>query len=324
MNCLRRQTTALLSVSIVIALGVSARYSSATHRLNVATVPPVAAVDMGHNPRTPATSTYSCGGATGSSHCLASIKFDGHTEGAATTVDVVHLSCPPSSCYDNNAHAESGFVDNEEWLYDFNNNSCVAPTDGSHTCWVEAGYSTYANSSSSATTNYFWADVRPSQGIAFGSNYNLHVLGQVPSGDYGQKVNIMIYNGAAGVCIAPPSPPYGGCLPVRTDEYFALIQSPNYRSLNLSEDNAMVPNAIDVGQELAGAGGASAPTAHFTGTSFGQFGSLGVTFVPEGADGIPLVSYPQADNYGPPPTVGYTTPPSSAPGTGGNLYTNCC
>ncbi len=246
-------------------------------------------------------------------------------QGSRTTIDIVHLSCPPSSCYDTSNSREGGFIDNEMWLFDNNNNSCVDPNGHPGVCWVEGGYLTVTNSPNATTENYFWADLRPSftiGGLTFGSNFNLHILSQVPQGDYGHQVDILIYSGTTHVCIPPASPPYGGCIPPITDEYFVSFSSPNFRSVSLSTHNAMHPNRFDVGQELAGAGGASAPTAHFTNNSFATFtsGLAGVRYTPEGADGIPFLSVSGA----PPPTVGYTTKPSQAPGTGGNIYSNCC
>ena len=114
---------------------------------------------------------------------------------------------------------------------------------GSTQYWVEAGYATYS-SAFSHTVQYFWADQRPSGG------YNEHPLSSVASGDYG-------------------FPTYFNILYVGSNQYRVSIQgytsgSHQYYSTN----NTMQPTLIQMGQELAGSGSASAPYAAF----FGRYG----------------------------------------------------
>jgi len=102
-------------------------------------------------------------------------------------------------------------------------------------CDVEAGY-IYVNGSE----KWFWVDIRPNGGL-----YNVHYSNPLASGDYGNVVDIQINpNGIAGqwsVQIIGHSTSFGGT----------------------SKSNPIAPNAIQIGQELAGFGGANAPKALF-------------------------------------------------------------
>jgi hypothetical protein len=175
---------------------------------------------------------YSCGTGSGSGHCYG-INFWSMSpgiRGAGTDILVVHLNC--SSCW---SISETGFVDNEIWLNDYNNSGCSG-----NVCWVEAGYWTVSGAFST-TVNYFWADNRPGGGL------NVHTLAQVPSADYSDYAEFYIWQN------------FGW-----SNKWEVDIDSPNYYYSNYSTSNSMVADDINIGQELAGTSGASAPTAYFT------------------------------------------------------------
>jgi hypothetical protein len=117
------------------------------------------------------------------------------------------------------------FVDNEVWL---------EASGGLY--WVEVGYSTYSPTS----VKYFWADFRP------GSVYHEHnPSGNIPSNDYGTTGYFQIY-------------------PSGTNAWFVLVDTQNTYWYGYSTSNTMSPSEIQMGQELAGTSGESAPYAAFT------------------------------------------------------------
>lgn len=215
-----------------------------------------------------------------SSHCYGMNSWLGTTAGAVTDISVVPLQCPKASCWSVNT-GETAFITNEAWLTD-------RATGGNW--WVEAGYHTYAQASG-VTVDYFWADMRP---LFY---YALHDLGPVPQGDFGRTAEFVISS-------------VGGCSP-----YTVGIASPNYYMYGQqSTDNAMTPNDIDIGQELSGYGGPSAPRAYFTGSQWEDYNG---NFNYQTLDGSLY--------YNNPPYVGWSSghKPSQST-TGGQLWTNCC
>jgi hypothetical protein len=187
---------------------------------------------------------YACG-TPSVGHCYGiSVWTRSQYFGAYTDISMVHLRCDVFDCL---IHCSSifscsvpgGFIDDEMWLIDRTTPSCSVSPFGS--CWVEAGYWTqYAPFFSE---DYFWADAPPTGGLF------VHVLGGVPDRDYGAPSHFMI---------------------VRDDRtaarpYLAFIYSGSGTFYaGTSTGNTMVANEIDIGQELAGASGAGAPSATFT------------------------------------------------------------
>jgi PKD repeat protein len=103
-------------------------------------------------------------------------------------------------------------------------------------CWVEAGYSTYGSN-----VQYYWADQRPD---AHGGNYNEHPITSVPSGDYGNYTWFDIHRTSG-------------------NSFLATISDSSYYWTGSSTYNSMTPNQVNMGQELAGNGGASAADAYY-------------------------------------------------------------
>lgn len=235
---------------------------------------------------------YSCGTATSGNHCVAGNEWPGAVNGSSTNISIVSLSCYPSSCYNSSTSQESGFVDNEMWLYDFGSSTCAA------ICWVESGYTTETGDFLTGgeiitQTAYFWADLRPQD-----HGTNEHPLNVVPSGDYGRSVEFHI----AKCC--------------GSNTYEPLIFSPTLGTLTeYSTNNAMQANRIEIGQELAGSGGASAATADFTYNTW--ISTRDNTTHYQYLNG-------SVDLEGAPPPAGYWVVYPNKSSTGGDWQTSCC
>lgn len=190
----------------------------------------IAAVLLGgYALRAPTAFAYSCG--VGSS-----LKY--HCYALARTKLPVDPTFGPSQGAETNIVAEpltcgsscGGFVDNEMWV-----------ADASFRDWVETGYI----SNSSGTDHYFWADLRPRD---CSSCLNFHDLGSMPSGDIGQNAHFLIQRWSSGT----------------NGTYYVEISTPNVYTYAWSTSNSMSVDHVDMGQELAGSGGAHAPSARYS------------------------------------------------------------
>jgi len=215
-------------------------------------------------------------------HCIADYDwYGGPINGAETTVDVVHVSCSISSCSQANS-----FVDNELWDYQIHTSQC------SGQCRIEAGYTTgnYDSSIHTADVLYFWEELKPN------STPMVHVYGFVPGQDFGHKATIKIY---AECCNA---------FNVEIDGYSQSWYA-------TSTNNTMAVNDINIGQELAGSSGSTAPTAYFTNNIWiDRSGNSHYQY--QDGNGI-------QQQGGPPPHLVVAVPPRLSP-TGGSMYTYCC
>lgn len=184
------------------------------------------------------------------------------------------------SCVNN---CVDGFIDDEMWLQEFNNPNC---TTGN--CWVEAGYLI-----GSASLEYFWADSRPNGGFFF------HPITSVPGADFGHQTTFIINRTST------------------TTKWMVDIYDGAGNSwINYSTNNSMAPNQILVGQELAGAGGASAPRADFTHNVY--YSGSGSAYQNSVGDGIITI------NGAPPPYAVMAARPAGNANSGGDIYTYCC
>lgn len=132
------------------------------------------------------------------------------------------------------AHISPGdeFVTNEMWIDD-------KQTSGGP-YWVEGGYLTNVNVDNGAEL-WFWADNRP------GGGYNAHyATSPVTSGDYGNPVNVTIVRGSSNP---------------NTHTFTVQVYGTSTGIAGSSTYNSMVPNDINIGEELYGSSGASASTA---------------------------------------------------------------
>jgi hypothetical protein len=200
----------------------------------------------------------------------------GPINGSVTYIKIVQLSCSFTSC------SNGPFIDNEMWLNDLTNPNGACP------CFVEAGYTTIAGSHQTRY-DYFWGDNRPTWGIFF------HDLAQIPAGDYGNYTQFYINRSGSS-------------------SFQVYVASANYNATQYSTSNSMTPGDINIGSELYGTAGASAPTAHFI---------YNIWIDTSGVSHYQSVNGTLKYLNGPPPYRGWTTPPIYS-SSGGDLYTYCC
>ncbi len=122
------------------------------------------------------------------------------------------------------------YVNNTMWVGD-DTTGCT--NDGA--CWIEAGYGTFKDPNNPW---YYWADMRP------GLGYAEHPKEQVPSGDFGNAAQLLIRKSA-------------------TNTYIISITSPYASITGTSTANSMSGDRVQIGEELQGTTGASAPTARY-------------------------------------------------------------
>lgn len=239
-------------------------------------------------------SSYSCY----SNHChgIADWSDNGTyplINGAYTAISMVHIACSAPSCQS----SRGDFIDDEIWVRDATHQASSCPTYKVG-CWVEQGYIATANSSGSGTTvNYFWADYRPGD-----SMLNFHYIAVVPSGDYGYATFFDIYRTASSNCSTSP----------RSGTFAVNIASETQFYNNTSARDCQTPDDINIGQELAGTSGASAPTANFTDNEW--VGTNGVANYQTLNADTPSPNAPVSDSW-------VTLPSHSS--TGGDFTTKC-
>ncbi len=227
------------------------------------------------------TLTYSCGNSgTSSPHCYGTYWFPRITNhGSSTTILMSKLTCNPTYCANG-----KGFIDDEMWLCD--------DTTG-HSCdyWVEGGYWTnYA-----ATGNdYFWADKRPGSGLI------VHDLGGVPADDFGGYTTLDITTDGPDTWQI---------------QFYTYTQGD---PSGYSTGNTMTANRPQIGQELAGTSGASAPNVLFEDNGYETTANHFV-YQTNGSDNYP---YEFFDLTGPEHASWFVPPEDSS--TGGILETSCC
>ena len=178
---------------------------------------------------------YSCGNES-SGHCYGTNDWFGpsgsYLGGGRTDIVVVTDSC--SGC-------SSSLVSTEMWVYD--NTSGETQYCLSGECWIETGF--VANTSicnpNGWTECYFWADNR--------ANGGFHVWAlTLPSDNYGHHTRFKIKNLD------------------NSDWYISVnpLASSDGGFTGYSTSNTMYPQDEQMGQELGGTGGVTAPSTDFT------------------------------------------------------------
>jgi hypothetical protein len=253
-----------------------------------------------------ATPAYSCATPYTASHCYGTARWNRTLlYGSYTDISVVGLRCDFVGCLLNCRSVSDcnpfiwipgGFIDNEMWLIDQTTPVCATNKFGS--CWVEAGYTTVAEGLS-YSEDYFWADQRP------GDGYYLHYLGGVPIRDYAARTHFMILKWPR---------------PAQAYSVFVYSGSGTFYS-GVSTSNSMSADKIDIGQELAGPGGAGANTATFT-QNFALLDPYGTPTRSFFSLAWPTAGMVTSDN---PPYAQWDINPA-APGApeGGQFSTRCC
>lgn len=231
---------------------------------------------------------YSCGDPS-SGHCYGTAAWQEHPEyfGAYTDLRMVNLSCS-SSC--------GGFVDDEIWLVDRSSPSCTANPYGM--CWEETGIIAISGSS----PVYFWADARPQNT----STFNLHLMGGIDPA--GTVDHFMIVK--------------DGRVTPNTFLIFDYNDSLStlYEGVSVTSGTPMQGKQIIIGQELAGSGGASAPSTSFT-RNIWAVQALGPEYVFWYNRELDAGS---VGSQSPPFASWAVNPSSPPPPEGGSFTTSCC
>jgi hypothetical protein len=228
---------------------------------------------------------YSCS----PNHCYGLTYWSQSTEyfGSYTDISMVHLNCDPKTC------APNGFITDEMWLIDRPN--CNNPPY--YACWIETGYIEYM----STNQTFFWADKRPGYPFAF------DLMANVPAGEYGNSDHYMIIKDGR----TSPNP---FLVFMYNDSLSVLFEG-------TSNANSMVSKQIQIGQELIGKGGASAPQATFTRNIF-AVQALGPEYVfwynVQKQKGIIKSNNPPMGHWDIDPATSGSSP------EGGQFSTNCC
>lgn len=238
---------------------------------------------------TTAAGAYSCGNPS-AGHCYGIASWQEQPEyfGAYSDITQSAMTCNPL-CF--------GSVDNEVWLIDDASPECRA--NSFQMCWVEAGYVEFALWNS---PGFFWADVRPTNQ----STFNLHILG--PSDPVGTTDHFMIVKDGR-------TSPQSFLVFLYNDSQSTLYGGAS----TITSGNPMRAVRLEIGQELAGPGGASADLASFM-RNIWAVQPLGSEYVfwyaPQTTPGNV-----QSDN---PPFGQWSVNPGTPPIEGGKFTTRCC
>jgi hypothetical protein len=251
---------------------------------------------LGSCPPGPGT-RYSCGDAS-SGHCRGIVRFNvvdlgnGLNFGSFSTV--MHANALLGGDVDLPGQQQHGAINNEIWVTQRRKpTGCTAPDSKDPSiCWVEVGLSAGAWTLPNNETHVFWADNRPSEGFFF------HDLGSLQDREFGHGMSIMIQQSASD----PGS--YNVVVMTCLDS-----SCPGRWWFGQSTDNAMFPDTVDMGMELAG------ETRALGGDVF--FGTI-----VEVPGGIKLLDVDGQIGVDPPITAVWDSPPSS--GNGGSFRTHCC
>jgi hypothetical protein len=233
----------------------------------------------------PGPTTYSCGGATGG-HCYGVVRVrPAVPKGVSTSLTAVAMN------------GGDGHVSDEMWLVQDNN-----PTCGGGQCWVEVGLRAGIGCGGTvAGAEVFWADNRPNNG------FFCHDLGALQPQEIGQPTFLVI-------AIRPLSPNTFDIEALTCTSAAGPGACPRRIFLSNSGNNSMAANAWNIGLEVSGSSGASAPNTSFDHNLVTDPQSpIGWAFLT--TDGEALVSAPVG--------AGWTTRPSTS-SSGGSWFTSCC
>jgi hypothetical protein len=232
--------------------------------------------------------SYSC-----TNYCYGVVQlFPANLNGVATYFNAVSLN------------GGDGHITDEIWL--------IEPFDGAcanleEMCWIEIGIEGESTNSAcqlgvNATgVHVFWADNRPNQG------YLCHDMGVLQDQEIGQPMFLAI-------AIVPGSP---GTFDVELETCFptwGTATCPGRAFSGISTNNTMMPQQWNIGLELQGTTGASAPQTQFFWNSVTDPSSF-FGWGPLSIDGQPSVQSPVQ--------AGWTTTPSTST-SGGSWFTSCC
>jgi len=243
--------------------------------------------------------TYSCGDPTSAhGHCYGIVSFNVTDFGNglnfglfSTVVNAVALLGGSVAGTKN-----PGELNDEFWVTQKRVPTGCVDRDGTQIpCWVEVGLSAGGCSISPNETHLFWADNRPFEG------FFCHDLGPLEQQEFGHDTSLLIRQNASDTST------YDVIVITCVD---ASAQCSGRGFIGESTVNAMFPDDVDMGMELAGTTGANAPGTNFLGT------------IVTGRNGPKFLDVNGVIRNDMPTTAAWSSLPTS--GNGGSFHTSCC
>jgi len=201
------------------------------------------------------------------------------TPGAQTTID------PPSTYASGN-----GGMFSEEWLVD--NQSYACTSNVGHACWIEAGFRVDPGLCN-ANPIFTWEDIVPYGNQVYQHNF----CGYAWPHDSWTLVTVA----------QQPADATKWDIRFNNDPF-------NVHFSDLSYNNGMNPNRIDIGSELYGTSGAQSGQVSWANSAYG---GANQSFYLQFSDGHAMTGVLTNPPYG-----GWVTRPSQS--AGGYYYTTCC
>lgn len=239
-----------------------------------------------------AITSYSC--PESGTHCYGINEWPGWMHGAITQISVRGIG------------AGNGHLQNEIWVADRNKSHsrvCIPYQGGNNgACWVEAGYEAFGTEFSPPLENterWFWAEEKPGYHYA---QYNSNPLATTPpgDGDYGYNVYVEIF-------LSGTDPDQVGWCPTVANEWCVDIEGNATSMVGWSVNNEMVPDSnngeIDIGMEVVGTSGATAPNAEFIWNQFLHPITNAKEFQDQEGSGY-IAQYPAVAYWPTPPVMG--------------------
>lgn len=231
-------------------------------------------------PLTSCSNNYNCS----NPHCYGVVSWDNQSPPVVLLEATVKLMP---------MHGGDGFVDDEMWVVDRNDKNC----SNYSMCWIELGALAGPAWFNDKATHLFWAENRPTSG-GDGAGFFFHPLANPVGNELNSHVDYLItrdarpVNGNGWIVAATTS----------ANQYIA------------SMNNAMTPpKTVEIGQELYGTSGASAPIVDFDATAIGTSTTVW--------DNAEVTNDGTVSSDSPP--IGYWQLSPSA-GAGGIFITRCC
>ncbi len=194
--------------------------------------------------------------------------------------------------------AQGGYVSNSIRIVDSQNGSCQGGA-----CWIEVGYRALAvNQSLTETTNFYWQENRP-------EGFFDYDLGVVPPSLFGPQRGGLLSGQQKALLLL-----FRNTSTNMWDGSIFPVAAPGAPQPRFTSNNPFTPRSAEMGQELTGVIGGSAPAVTFNFTGINP---------PAGPEGILTTitsdGTVRSDN---PPQALWLTPPSAS--NGGIFRTTCC
>jgi hypothetical protein len=224
--------------------------------------------------------TYNCS----SPHCYGRVDWE-NLKPAAVSLEATVKLMP--------MNGGDGFVDDEIWMVDSGNANC-----GNYgMCWLELGALAGPAWFSDDATHLFWAENRPAAG-GNSAGFFFHPLATPSGNELNSHVDYVITRDAR---------------PVSGDGWIIAATTSANQYVATTNNALNSPTRVQIGQELYGTSGASAPIVDFDATAVGTSTTVWDNVEVSTDGGI------ESDS----PPIGYWQLSPSA-GAGGIFITRCC